>query len=79
MAHKKRLTLDKVDQHIDEFRAALEAGMHLEWRVIYGKRMLVKVYPPAHGVGIGPKVAEGRAAFGRTTRPMRGKRTGRMS
>ncbi len=70
----KRKHPDPMEAHINAFRDELKAGMRLEWRVVHGKRILVKVYPPAHGLGVGPKVVEGRVQFGRR-RPMDGKRT----
>ncbi len=64
---RSRSKKDRVDRGIDEFRAELKAGMKMEWRDVHGKRMLVKVYPAAAGLGIGPKV-DGKAMFGRRTR-----------
>ncbi len=59
---------DRVDRSIDTFRAELQAGMREEWREVHGKRILVKIYPPAYGLGIAPKVVEGRVHFGRRRR-----------
>jgi hypothetical protein len=50
---------------INAFRAKLEAGMTREWRTVHGKRMLVKVYPDAHGFVLSPKVTNSRDMFGR--------------
>lgn len=54
-----------LEKRINAFRAKLEADMTREWRTVHGKRMLVKVYPDAHGYIIRPKSTNSRAMFGR--------------
>ena len=51
----RRFPRKKMDEGEARFRRGLTRRMRLEWRLVHGKRMRVKVYPPAYAEGIVPE------------------------